>query len=329
MAAVAGMPPKKRSDDVGHPLTEELTVGVVPFVDTHRVGDRCRQKALERRQCGHRQGGRSRLCSPATSTAGSAGAGNPRQCPNRVDVEVAQLNADSRRRNGQQGNGESGPEAPPRQHGRDYPGGQQGRCPARTLAPGLEVPERGRDGLAAAVWNAERVRHLLQGDDDGNPQGEALDDREGDIAHRPAGSGQSKPDQNKSGEHAYDEDARRPGSGHDRDQHHGHRPGRTTDLKVAAAERGCQHPRHDRSDQPSTRSEPRRDPERQSKRQGHDGHGDPSDQVPTGLATHGGDVGRRREQPSRRHPCLHQGCLGRSAVPVGEGGHLRPCGAAA
>ena len=68
-------------------------------------------------------------------------------------------------------------------------------------------------------------------------------------------------------------------AGDDRHQHHRHRPGRSRDLDVRAAEDGRHDAGDDRRDQPRLGTEPGRDAERQRQRQRHDPDGQPRQQV--------------------------------------------------
>ena len=93
------------------------------------------------------------------------------------------------------------------------------------------------------------MRYLLEPDDDCDPEREALDHGQRYELHRSSGADEREADQDEPCEHAHDEHAGGADVGHDREQHHRHRPGRPAHLQVAAAEDRSEDPGDDRRDE--------------------------------------------------------------------------------
>ena len=228
----------------------------------------------------------SRLSSAASAATATAGSDeHPQLAPrHRRHGEGEQLRgerADRRHRqvgqprhdrgphDGQQGDRHRGaqPGAEQDQHGHPGAEGQRrrGRAP-RTSRP----PRPTADTTTCSCWAVvpERGRHLLQGDQGGDAEGEPLDDRQRDEAHVAAGAGQPHRDEERARHQPHDGHPAGAVLGHDRHEHDGHRAGRAGDLHVAAAEDRRHDPGDDRGHQAGGGAEPRRDAEGQGQGEG-------------------------------------------------------------
>ncbi len=154
---------------------------------------------------------------------------------------------------------------------------------AAAVSAGERVTQgaEGDDGgvLPLRTLDAEGGGHLLQEDDHGDAEGEALDDRPrhvGEVATEPEHPGG---EDHHPGQHADDHDGVGAVPGDERDEHHGHGPGRPGDLYVRAPQEAGHQAGHDRGGQPGGRAEPGGDAEGQRQGQGDDGDGQAGDDV--------------------------------------------------
>ena len=156
--------------------------------------------------------------------------------------------------------------------------------------------------------DAEGGGHLLQPDDDGDADGEPLDDRERDVAHRAPGAGDGEPEQDDPGHQPDDEDPLAAVRRDDRHQDHGHRPGRAAHLEVAAAEDGRETPATTAVTSPAPAPSPDVIPKASASGSATTATVRPASEVAAGLAAHRRDVAAVGEQGPRPQQAGPQRC---------------------
>ena len=189
---------EERRDDVGDALAEELAIGIVTFADGHRISDRRGKQALERRSAATARAGTSSAEKWSQGTLGADGAGQAagdrsdqrHVATERVDRDRRQCDSGERRR-------KPGPKSCCEEHAPGDESGDQHRSPLWCLEPHPGGVPGGHDDLLARDVDAERIRHLLEPDDDRDPEREALDDGERYELHRPSGADESEDDQDE------------------------------------------------------------------------------------------------------------------------------------
>ena len=236
IAAVAGMPPNSGVTRLAMPLAEQLSVGVVAsptLMPSATVADIRLSSAASAATA---IAGTSKLPTvPAGSAAGSAsGACQGSRRSSRRDV----------------GDGRDTVAATMARSETGIPGGR-GQRAAMTATTEPETASGARFGAAsharphpprrpgrqgAVDRDAQRRRHLLEGDDHGDPDREALDDRQRDVAHITAGAGVARADEQDARHDAHDEDTVHAELRDDRDEHDRHRSRRAADLEIRPAE---------------------------------------------------------------------------------------------
>ncbi len=203
---------------------------------------------------------------------------------------MGQPGRDRRRHDGEEGDGHGGPEPGEHEDGHrdaDAQGDRRDEGCAHPVTDGRE----GRDGdVVVTGGEAEGGGDLLEGDERGDAEGEALDDGEGDEAHRASGAGQSHADEQDAGHQPHDEHAVGAVGRDDRHEDDRHRPGGAGDLDVAAPEERGDDAGDDRGDEAGRRAEPRGDAEGQGEGEGDDPDRHPGDEVTTRGAQHGAQV---------------------------------------
>jgi hypothetical protein len=186
------------------------------------------------------------------------------------------------------GDGDDGEQA--RRQGPVQPGQRGGQRDRQREQPEhrplrvLGEPAEGDSGGAGRVLHirlrhAQRAGNLLGGDDNGDPDREALNQRPRDVSQEPADPQHGGGDHDDAGEQRDRVDHRRPELRYERDKHHGHRAGRPGHLQVRAAEDRRDRPGDHGGDQPGRSPDSGGHAEGQRERQRHDPDRDAGRQV--------------------------------------------------
>ena len=146
--------------------------------------------------------------------------------------------------------------------------------------------------------HTQHVRNLLEGDDDRDPEGEALDHRPGEVRQQPAQPEHAGEDDDQAGQDRDGRDGAGTVAGHDGQQNHRHRTGRSGHLKVRATEHGGHASSHHGGDEPGRGPHTGGHPERQGERQRDDSDGDTGDQVAEPAGAELDVVPGSRQEPS-------------------------------
>ena len=281
----------------------------MPRGHAHRVGDGCREQALERGQGGDGDGryGEHPKVAPGhrRHRQGEQPIG---QGADRLDRHVGQADGDRRDHHPEQRHGYGWPQAGEHEDRRGDPDADGHRCEVGAPEPLENGGHRRHDDVLGARGQAERGGHLLEGDEGRDAQGEPLDDGQRDEPHVPPCTGQAHHHEDHARHEANDEHALGSVGRHDRHEDDGHRPGGPGDLHVTTAEQRRHDAGDDRRHQAGGGAEPRGDAEGQGQGQGHDTHGHPGEDVLTRGRHHGAQVaaaGADGIQP------LHDGPAGR------------------
>ena len=155
-----------------------------------------------------------------------------------------------------------------------------------------------RGVLTGRFGNAERGGDLLEEDDDRDTDGEALDNRPGDVGKEATDARKRGGDHHHACENPDDRDRARTEARHHRNQDDGHRAGRSRYLHVGTAEHGSDEPGDDRGHQPGLGAETGRDPESEREWQRDDTDGDAGDEVTAPRVAHSRIVGAPEHRPS-------------------------------
>ena len=177
---------EQRRDEVGEALAEQLAVGVVAAGVGHAVGDLRRQQALDRGERGDGERRAEQLADAVRAgPTGSDGVGSESgSAPMRATSEpatsattVATTTASSDAGSDRCSRGDQRSSRPRR--ARRVP--SAARLPVAERRRAAARAGDGRGVLALGLGDAERGGHLLQEDDHGDADGEALDHRPRDV----------------------------------------------------------------------------------------------------------------------------------------------------
>ena len=173
---------EQRRDEVGQALAEQLAVGVVALVHGHRRRRRWPTAGSPAPRAPRRRARRAAAWRPrrdrgssATVRAAPAGSAPMRATSRPATSATTVASDDGEQRERQRRAASAGAE----QHHRGDADGQRRRRPGAVCGRNRRRASAadGPDLVAVRAGDAERRRHLLQGDDDGDAGGEALDDR--------------------------------------------------------------------------------------------------------------------------------------------------------
>ncbi len=238
IAPVAGMPPKNPAAREASPCPHQLAVGQV----VARVGHRGRHPDGEEGLdgCEDRHG----CCGPDQAD-NDVGVNRWRcrrwqsggQCPDRFDGELEEHSADGRRNNRNKGGRNLCGEPGEKHHEYRNHGDERQGCEQFGVHRVGERLQGGDDGVVAgSCLRAQRRRHLLEENDDGNAQGEALDDGAGNHGYQATEAKDSGQEHHPSGHETDHGQGGRTVESHDWSEHHHHGTGRAGHLNVGTAE---------------------------------------------------------------------------------------------
>ena len=300
---------EERDHEVGHALAEELAVRVVALTHRHAVGDRGGHQALEGGQGGDRDRRQQQLAQGLRLDRRQRWRRQAdRDRPDRGDGQVGDGHDHGGDDHGQERHRDARADSCRDQHRAADQRGDADRGPFGGGEPRRDRSDRDRHDRIASSSHAEGGRQLLEGDDDRDPDREALDYGQRDVLHVASRPSERQADQQHPCQDPDHEDAGHPELGDDRDQDDGHRTRRSADLEMAATEQGGEDPGDDGGHEARFGSETRCDPERQRQGQRDDGHRDAGHHVASRLPAHRLQVGRPRgDRSSASHQRLEDG----------------------
>ncbi len=294
-------PAEERDDEVRDALPEELPIGVVLLADAHRVGDGRAQQALEGGEGGDGDGGgneggeRIRI-----EEAGRRRRDPARQLAHEPETRGQEPGDRRGRRDRHEGERERRPPAGPEQDDRgDAERDDHGDRIGTLGEPRDRVDRELSDALLAAGLDAEDVGELLEGDDDRDARGEALDEGGRKVPHVAPDSRQREGEEDDTGHDADLKDSGRAEPVDDGDEHNRHGTGGAGHLEVAPAEDRREGARDDRGRETGFRTEPRGHAEGEGEGQGDDRDGEPREEISSRRSPHGAEVGTARQQPDQ------------------------------